>query len=323
MPRLLLVLALALVSSVAAGCGGGDGSADDGSVSAVAAVYPLAWLAERVAPDAEVTLLTAGGAEAHDLDLTPSQRSAIETSDVVLYVGDIGYQPQVEEAVGAASGEVVALSDVAGDRVLRAAGDEHSEDEHAGEESDEHAGEESGEHGGEAIDAHMWFDAEIMAEVAERVGAAFAAADPSRAEMYRENAAGARDELMGVRGDLDDLLGGPCRLDEAVVSHQAYGYLLRPFGHTQHGVTGINPEAGASSAELAELVAEIRAQGIGHVLVEPVEGRSDAEVVAREAGVELLEVSPLDAVTDAEAGTAFPELLRQQARQFATALGCP
>ena len=319
MPRLLLVLAL--VSSAAAGCGGGEESADDGSVSAVAAVYPLAWLAERVAPDAEVTLLTAGGAEAHDLDLTPGQRSGIETSDVVLYVGDIGYQPQVEEAVGAASGEVVALSDVAGDRVLRAAEAEHSEDEAAGEE--EHAGEESGEHGDEAIDAHMWFDAEIMAEAAERVGAAFAAADPSRAEMYRENATSARDELMGVREDLDDLLGGPCRFDEAVVSHQAYGYLLRPFGHTQHGVTGINPEAGASSAELTELVAEIKAQGIGHVLVEPVEGRSDAEVVAREAGVELLEVSPLDAVTDAEAGRAFPELLRQQARHFATALGCP
>ena len=272
-------------------------------------MYPLAWLAERVAPDAEVTLLTAGGAEAHDLDLTPGQRSAIETSDVVLYVGNIGYQPQVEDAVGSASGEVVALSDVAGDRVLRAGGDEH-------------AGEESGEHGDEAIDAHMWFDAEIMADVADRVGEAFAAADPSRAEMYRQNATSVRGELMAVREELDDLLGGPCTFDEAVVSHQAYGYLLRPFGRTQHGVTGINPEAGASSAELTELVAEIKAKGIGHVLVEPVEGRSDAEVVAREAGVELLEVSPLDAVTDAEASTAFPELLRQQARRFATALGC-
>lgn len=322
MPRLILVLAL--VSSVAAGCGrGGESadSADDGSVSAVAAVYPLAWLAERVAPDAEVSLLTAGGAAAHDLDLTPGQRSKIETSDVVLYVGDIGYQPQVEKAVGSSSGEVVALSEVAGDRVLRAAEDAHSGHEAAGEE--EHAGEESGEHAEEAIDAHMWFDLEIMADMADRVGGAFAAADPSGAEAYREHATTVRDELMAVRGELEDLLGGPCRFDEAVVSHQAYGYLLRPFGHAQHGITGINPEAGASSAELGKLVAEIKAEGTGHVLVEPVEGRSDAEVVAREAGAELLEVSPLDAVTDAEAGTGFPELLRQQARWFATALGCP
>ncbi|MBW3614357.1 MAG: metal ABC transporter substrate-binding protein [Actinobacteria bacterium] len=279
-------------------------------MSAVAAVYPLAWLAERIAPDAKVSLLTAGGAEAHDLDLTPRQRSAIEGSDVVLYVGDIGYQPQVEEAVKSASGEAVSLSGVAGDRVLRATEDAHAE-------------EDTGEHGEEAVDAHIWFDAEIMADAAQRVGAAFAAADPGAAVTYRENAAKVREELMALRGELKDLLAGPCRFDEVVVSHQAYGYLLRPFGHTQHGVTGLNPEAGASSSDLGELVAEIKARGIRHVLTEPVEGRKDAEAVAKEAGVQLLEVSPLDAVTEAEAGTGFPELVRQQARHFAIALGCP
>ncbi|MBW3557453.1 MAG: metal ABC transporter substrate-binding protein [Actinobacteria bacterium] len=305
-----LIVVLALVAAVVTGCGGGVGLADDGAVSAVAAVYPLAWLAERVAPEADVSLLTAGGAEAHDLDLTPRQRSGIERSDVVLYVGDIGYQPQVEEAVRSASGEVVSLSDVAGGRVLRAAEDAHGD-------------EEGGEHGEEAVDAHMWFDPEIMADAAGRVGLAFAAADPAAAATYRENASKVRDELVALGGELKDLLGGPCPLNEVVVSHRAYGYLLRPFGHTQHGVTGINPEAGASSSKLGELIAEIKAQGIGHVVAEPVEGRKDAEAVAREAGVQVLEVSPLDAVTDNEAGTAFPELVRQQARQFATALGCP
>lgn len=306
-----LIFVLALVVALSAGCGGDDGSAasgDDDGTTAVAAVYPLAWLAERVAPEADVALLTAGGAEAHDLDLTPGQRSAIETSDVVLYVGDIGYQPQVEEAVASASGEVVSLSEVAGDRVLRAAGDPH-----AGEDEDQ---------GERAVDAHMWFDPEIMADAAEQVAVAFATADPGAAATYRENAARVGDELMALRGELADLLAAPCRFDEAVVSHQAYGYLLRPFGHSQHGVTGINPEAGASSSELGELVAEIEAEGIGHVLAEAVEGRKDAEAVAGEAGVQLLEVAPLDAVTSAEARTAFPELVLQQARQFATALGC-
>lgn len=300
-----LILVLALVATVAVGCGSGDGSGDDGRVSAVAAVYPLAWLAERVAPEAKVSLLTAGGAEAHDLDLTPGQRSAIEGSDVVLYVGDIGYQPQVEQAVSSASGQAVSLSDVAGDRVLRAA-------------EDAQAGEERGE-----VDAHMWFDTEVMADLADRIGAAFAAADPSGKAAYLRNAAEAREELTALGGDLKELLAGPCRFKEVVVSHQAYGYLLRPFGHTQQGVTGINPEAGASSAKLSELVEKIKTEGIGHVLAEPVEGRKDAEVVAKEAAVELLEISPLDAVDETEARTAFPELLRQQARRFATALGCP
>jgi len=311
MQRLALAV-VAIVVTTGAACGtdtsetaaGGDG------VSAVAAVYPLAWVAQQVAPDADVSLLTAGGLEAHDLDLTPAQRGSIEEADVVLFVGDIGFQPQVEEAVTSASGEVVSLAEVAGERVLRAGPhDEHGEGE--GEAHDE-----------AAVDAHMWFDLDVMADAAARTGEAFATADADRAATYRQNAAELRDELLALRGELDRLLGGECRFDEAIVSHQAYGYLLRPYGHDQHGITGINPEAGASSAQLAELVAEIEREGIGHVLAEPVEGRDDAEAVAQEAGITMLDVSPLDAVTEDQARSGFPDLVRQQARQFATALGC-
>lgn len=65
----------------------------------------------------------------------------------------------------------------------------------------------------------------------------------------------------------------------------------------------------ASAGELAEIVAEIREEGFTHVLTEPVEGREGAETVAREAGVELLEISPLDAVTEEQAERGFPELV--------------
>ncbi len=58
------------------------------------------------------------------------------------------------------------------------------------------------------------------------------------------------------------------------------------------------------------------------MLTEPVEGRAGAEAVAREADVELLEVSPLDAVASDRAGAGFLALAREQAAQFAIALGC-
>lgn len=313
MRRLVVLIVVMLAGAV--GCGdraSGGSSRADVEVSAVAAAYPLAWVAEQVAPQAGVSLLTAGGLEAHDLELTPEQRGAIERADVVLFVGDIGFQPQVEQAAASASGEVVSLAEVAGDRVLVPAEDPHAEE---GEHGEEH-----GEQG--AVDPHMWFDPEIMADMAQRTGEAFAAADPGNAETYSQNAAAVGDHLRALDAELDEILGGECRFDEAIVSHQAYGYLLRPYGHTQHGITGVSPEAGASSAQLSELVEEIRREGIEYVLAEPVEGRADAEAVAREAGVRLLEVSPLDAVAEEQAGSGLPDLVRQQARLFATALGC-
>lgn len=333
MRRVLAVLAPLAV--LLASCGdetaapgaGSDGGSGGDRVAAVAAVYPLAWIAEEVAPEAEVTLLNAGGLEAHDLEITPSQRRGIETAEVVLFVGDIGYQPQVEAAIESAEGEVVSLAEVAGpDRLLEPVEDAHG-DEHAGEaeesgegdeadEADEHADEEA------VVDPHIWFDPEVMAETALRTGEAFATSDPDNASTYRDNATALSEELADLQGEFKETLGGDCRHGEAIVSHQAYGYLLGPYGIEQHGVTGINPEAGASSAELAEIVEEIEREGFEHVLTEPVEGREGAETVAREAGVDLLEISPLDAVAPDQAETGFITLAREQAEQFATALGC-
>ena len=304
--------ALLCVSLLTVACGDGESPPSvGGEISAVASVYPLSWLAEQVAPQAEVTLLNAGGVQAHDIELTPDQRGRIQVSDVVLFVGKIGYQPQVEEAVSSAEGRVVSLSDIAGpERLLEPGDDPHGD------------GSDSEQPGDAVIDPHIWFDPEVMADAAAQVGDAFADADPGNAATYRRNAEVLVAGLADLSSELDGTLGGECSHGEVIVSHQAYGYLLEPHGIDQHGVTGINPEAGAASGELAELVEEIESGGFTHVLSEPVEGREGAETVAREAGVELLEISPLDAVTDEQAEVDFLSLVREQAGQFALALGC-
>lgn len=315
---------LVVLCLLAAGCGtastsstadvGVDAAGAGSSLEVVAAVYPLAWLGSQIAPDAEVELLNSGGQEAHDIDLSPPQRAALETADVVLFTGDIDYQPQVEDAVAAARGEVVSASEVAGDDALLAT----SADAH-----DDHEGEEDEEPSGEAgVDPHLWFDSAIMSELAAATGDAFAAADPDNADTYRSNAEQVQAELALLADDLDAALGGECRFPEAIVSHAAYGYLLEPYGKEQHAVTGVTAESDASAGELAGIVGEIREEGFTHVLAEPVEGREGAEAVAREAGVELLEISPLDAVSDEQAEQGLPDLVRAQADSFATALGC-
>ncbi|MDP9406422.1 MAG: metal ABC transporter substrate-binding protein [Actinomycetota bacterium] len=343
-----LIPSLVATVALAAGCGGGDAGtatgsensgAPGGGVTAAAAVFPLAWMAQEIAPGAEVEFLGAGSQEAHGLDLTPGQRGAVESADVLLYLGDVGYQPQVEAAADSAGGVVVDVAAVVGpDRLRPAADDPHGHGEEAGDAAstqpaDDHAAgdDEAAEEGHSApeqhtegsVDVHVWFNATLMADVAQRVGAAFAEADPSNAEAYTANAERVRTQLLGVAGEVDRLLGGECRFDEAVVSHAAYGYLLSPHGIGQHGLVGVaSGEAGASSRELAEVVAEVEAEGFTHVLAEPVEGRADAEAVAREAGVQLLEVYPLDVVADELAQRGYPTLLREQAETFATALGC-
>ena len=96
-------LALLLLVSLLAGCGG---SGDDGAAAGrtvVAGFYPLAWAAERVAgADVEVVNLTPPGAEPHDLELGAQSVGKVEDAELVLYLG--GFQPALEDAVAARDG---------------------------------------------------------------------------------------------------------------------------------------------------------------------------------------------------------------------------
>jgi zinc transport system substrate-binding protein len=103
--------AVAVVLAIGTAC---TAEADDRN-TVVASFYPLAFVAERVAGDDwEVLDLTPPGTEAHDVELSLAARAAIEDAEVVLYLGDYGFQPQVEAAVEGATGTVVAVGDFVG-----------------------------------------------------------------------------------------------------------------------------------------------------------------------------------------------------------------
>lgn len=155
-----MLAAAAAGALAAAGCGGSDGSAADGRPTVVAALYPLAYAAERVAPHADVRTLTPPGAEPHDLELGARDVERLRDADLVLYVGG-GLMPAVEDAV---------------------AGREHALDLLAGLEL-------PGE-GGEA-DPHAWLDPGRYAAMARAIAAALgdpAGADGLAADLERLDA---------------------------------------------------------------------------------------------------------------------------------------
>ena len=74
-----------------AACGGGSES--DSKTKIVAAFYPLAFLAEKLAPDADVTNITPAGAEPHDLELTARDAEARSTAPISCSTSDTASSP--------------------------------------------------------------------------------------------------------------------------------------------------------------------------------------------------------------------------------------
>lgn len=91
------VLALPLVLALAAtGCAKEAGG-NDGRITVVAGLYPLAYVARAVGGDrVDVVDLTPPGAEPHDVELAPSQVASIERADVLLLIP--GFQPEADAA---------------------------------------------------------------------------------------------------------------------------------------------------------------------------------------------------------------------------------
>ena len=263
----VLALAAALIVS---GCAhGSSADATHGRLVVAAAVYPVAYAAERVGGNLVVVRnLTAPGAEPHDLELTPRQIEAIRRADLVVYLSH-RFQPAVEEAVASARRRFDALS---------AVGPLASSPEDA-----------------RATDPHFWQDPSRMIRAADGIASALAAADGGHAASFRNRAGGLDAEL----NDLDRAYKAglaSCTRHEIVTSHAAFGYLAARYGLRQIPIAGLDPETEPTPRRLAEVSTLVHRYHATTVFFETLLSPKLAQTIAREAHVGTDALDPIEGV---------------------------
>jgi zinc transport system substrate-binding protein len=284
----LRVAVAAVVALTAGACGGGSPGDDAGRVQVVAGFYPLAEVAERVGGDAvAVANLTPAGAEPHDLEQTTDQVDDILDADVVVYLGR-GFQPAVEKAAK--------RSDAA--RVDLLAGDDDA-------------------------DPHVWLDPQAMPPIVERVRAALAAADPSRADAFDAGAASYVAELRDLDAAYTQGLAD-CDRHVIVTAHEAFGRLARRYGLEEIAIAGLSPESEPDPRRMADLAGELRAKGVTTVFAEALVSPKIAETLAREAGVRTAVLDPIEGLSRGrlDAGATYLSVMRENLAALRLALGC-
>lgn len=279
-----IVLTLLSLLTVASGCGSDEASSRR---LVVAAFYPIAYAAERVAPDARVENLTPAGAEPHDLELSARDVEHVRDAATVLYFGE-GFMPALEQAV---EGDDRAVDLLAGQRL--------------------HRGVEAGE---TVLDPHVWLDPTRYAAIAQKI--ADALGEPRSA-----------DELVAQLRRLDgEFRAGlaDCERRELVTSHAAFGYLADAYGLEQVPLTGITPEAEPSAKAIEALVAEVKRSGATTVFFETLVSPKLAQTVAREAGAETAVLDPIEGLTKDEIanGADYFSVMRANLVALRKALGC-
>ncbi|HEX9124513.1 MAG TPA: metal ABC transporter substrate-binding protein [Actinomycetota bacterium] len=261
----------------------------------VAAFHPLAWVAQRVGGDrVDVEDLTPPGTEAHDTTLTAAQRADLTTAPLVLYLGDLGFQPDVERAVADAQGQVIAVSK--GLQLLAST------------------------EGDLAADPHVWLDPVLMEQIVRRAADGLASADPQHEAGYRDR----EDATLSALGSLDAAYRkelSSCAFTTFVTTHEAFGYLAARYGLRQLGIEGLTPESEPSATRI-----QAASQAIEQGLAAPAvfyeatdEGRRVGQSVASDVGVPAL---PLGTLESAPTSGDYLSVMRANLSSLEEGLRC-
>ncbi len=202
--------------------------------------------------------------------------------------------------------------------------DEHAHDDHKDEHHEEHAeaeGHDHHHHG--AFDPHAWQSLASGEIYANNIADALAAADPDNAASYQANADAYVAEMKALDAEIQDIVAAlPEEARTVVTSHDAFGYFAERYGLTFEAPQGLSTESEPSAADVAELIEQIRDEGITAVFVESITDNRLLEQIANETGATIGGTLYSDALSGPEEpASTYLDMMRHNAATLAQALG--
>ncbi|AIQ53851.1 metal ABC transporter solute-binding protein, Zn/Mn family [Paenibacillus sp. FSL R7-0331] len=318
---LLMPALLALLVLTACGAKSG-GSIVEGKVNVVTTFYPIyEFTSEIGGDDINAINLLPVGVEPHDW--TPRSQDIINTSKSQLFLyngaGLEGWVPNFLKSLDKGS-EVKAVAVSEGvDYIMtdeddghNHGGEAHAEDEHAEEShaedahehehtEDEHADNHAEEAAGDSLhtDPHTWVSPKSALIMAENIKNSLIAADPEHEAGYEERYSKLAERLQALDSKFEtELAKLPNK--EIVVSHQAFAYLARDYGLSQHAIMGLSPDAEPRGQDLVNLANLVKDEGIKYIFFEELVSDKLAKTLAAEAGVETMVLNPVEGLTEAQ-----------------------
>jgi zinc transport system substrate-binding protein len=292
MLRMAVVASAALVATALTACSLAHRAAD-GRVSIAASFYPLAWVSEQIAPEADVTDLTHPGMEPHEVELTFAQTVDLARADLVVY--ERGFQPAVDQGVdNDAEGATMDVGPAARLKDFASAPGQ--------------------------VDPHFWQDPLRLSAVAGALASVLDRIDPAHAPSYDSRAATVQRRLATLDRDYRTGLAH-CLRHTVVTSHDAFGYLAR-YGVRVAAITGLAPGAEPTPADLARLQELIHADGITTVFSETLASPAAADALAHDMGVRSEVLDPIEGLSDATAGQTYLTLMHRNLAALEEANGC-
>ena len=260
--RSIAAVALAL-AAVLAGCGSDSGSGSDAEVTAVATTTEVADLVRNVGGErVDVHGLLSPGADPHGYEPRPSDATSIFDAAVVFKSGG-EVDEWLDELVDNAGGDAEVVDLIDSVRTIESDGE---------------------------TDPHWWQDPRNAQLAVAAIRDALAEADPGGRRVYERNAAAYSREL----GRLDDQIAAcigkvPAAKRKLVTTHDSLRYFAHRYGIDVIGsvIPSLSTQAQPSAGDIADLVDQVRDEGVEAVFPEAETSERLEQALAREAGARV------------------------------------
>lgn len=249
-------------------------------VADIAPVHSLvAWVMQGVA---EPDLLLPPGASPHSYSMRPSEAAALESADIVFWIGP-NLTPWLEGPIGNLADDalVVSLLRQDGTVVLSLEDHEpgHSDTDHS--ELDD-------------IDPHAWLDPVNGRHWLAAIAKTLSAADPGNASAYQDNAAKAELAIRQLQTEMVRDLSS-LKSKTYAVDHDAYGYLEQRFGLSHLLAVTTTHAATPGPARIGSLRAMAKEAVIDCVLTSTKEAAGLVETVFEGQSPNIIQIDPIGA----------------------------
>ncbi|MBU0769136.1 MAG: metal ABC transporter substrate-binding protein [Proteobacteria bacterium] len=261
----------------------------------IASIYPIADMIQQVGGDhVDVTFVLPAGASPHTFEPKPSLVKKFSSARIFFMVG-AGLEFWAEKFITLAGPGLTTVVLSEGVSLIHTAGHHHEDEaEHHHEDKTQHhhAGAGTSDHESSIANPHIWLDPVIAKSMVNKIATVLCEVDHQHVTYYKERGQRYLEKL----DELDQMIQKTVStfgIRKYVSFHASWDYFARRYDFESAGVIEAAPGRNPTPIQIKNIVAMIKKYHIRAVFAEPQLNPRAAEIIAREAEVNVLLLDPL------------------------------
>jgi manganese/iron transport system substrate-binding protein len=265
-----------------------------GKIKVVVSSSVLCDLTQRIAEDSiDLKCLVKPGQDSHTYQVTPDDRKAIESANLIFYSG-YNFEPAIIRLAQAAPSSItkVAVGELAVPKPLMGENHEHQQgDDHEAQAQAAPAAGAKPETAAAEADPHIWHNAQNGRAMVTTIQQQLTQVSPSNAQRYANNAKVIGDRL----ARLDNWIKGaiatiPPNSRKLITTHDALGYYGAAYNMPIEGaLQGLSTDEQPTPTRVKALVDVVKAAQVPTIFAEVSVNPALIKTVAQDAKVKLAE----------------------------------